>query len=79
MRSKPGERYFIAERNQSYACRSKDELKLQEYLTNNTVSETDIQEVQAEVWNAHVQAFDLPPSGKFSQSKFCSNILRRLY
>ena len=70
MKTKPGDRYFTAERNQSYACKSKDDVTLQEYFkNNNTVNVADIEQVEVQIWNAHVQAFDIPPSGKFSQSK----------
>ena len=68
VKTKPGDRYFTAERNQSYACKSKDDVTLQEYFKNNTVNAADIEQVEVQIWNAHVQAFDIPPSGKFSQS-----------
>ncbi len=61
----------MAGRSESYACKSKNTITLHEYKNNTETSEA-IDHVTMELWETHIQAFDLPSSGKFSQGQSVS-------
>ena len=63
---------FFTPRNRSFSCTSKQRLVLNEYNTNDSIIRDDVLEVSLYMENVHIQAFDIPPSGDYSECKYVS-------
>lgn len=71
MKTGPSENYFFTPRNRSFSCTSKQRLTLNEYNKNDSVVKDDVLEVFVDLESMRIQAFDIPPSGEYSEGEIC--------
>ena len=67
MTTLPSENYFFTPRNRSFSCTSRQRLTLNEYNKNGSIVKDDVLHVLLDLDTMHVQAFDIPASGEFSE------------